>query len=89
MSSVSGKAIDTKILRRIYQYLQPYKKVFWMSVGLTVLLAIVAPIRPYLIQYTIDNFILSFRKYFEEDSRNPQYFHSVRGIGYRFTPRVQ
>lgn len=35
---------------------------------------------------TIDNFILSFRKYFEEDSRNPQYFHSVRGIGYKFTP---
>ena len=34
---------------------------------------------------TIDNFILSFRKYFEEDSRNPQYFHSVRGIGYKFT----
>ena len=59
MSSVSGKAIDTKILRRIYQYLQPYKKVFWMSVGLTVLLALVAPIRPYLIQYTIDNFILA------------------------------
>ncbi len=34
---------------------------------------------------TIDNFILSFRKYFEEDSRNPRYFHSVRGIGYKFT----
>ena len=34
---------------------------------------------------TIDNFILSFRKYFEEDSRNPQYFHSVRGIGYKYT----
>ncbi|HRD57889.1 MAG TPA: response regulator transcription factor [Ferruginibacter sp.] len=34
---------------------------------------------------TIDNFILNFRKYFEEDSRNPQYFHSVRGIGYKFT----
>ena len=34
---------------------------------------------------TIDNFILSFRKYFEADSRNPQYFHSVRGIGYKFT----
>ena len=33
---------------------------------------------------TIDNFILSFRKYFEEDSRNPRYFQSVRGIGYRF-----
>jgi two-component system, OmpR family, alkaline phosphatase synthesis response regulator PhoP len=33
---------------------------------------------------TIDNFILNFRKYFEEDSRNPKFFHSVRGIGYKF-----
>lgn len=34
---------------------------------------------------TIDNFILNFRKYFEEDSRNSQHFHSVRGVGYKFT----
>lgn len=34
---------------------------------------------------TIDNFILSFRKYFESDSRNPVHFHSVRGVGYKFT----
>ena len=34
---------------------------------------------------TIDNFILSFRKYFEEDSRNPKYFHSVRGVGYKYS----
>lgn len=34
---------------------------------------------------TIDNFILAFRKYFEDDPRNPQYFHSVRGVGYKFT----
>lgn len=34
---------------------------------------------------TIDNFILNFRKYFEEDSRNPKYFHSARGVGYKFT----
>ena len=33
---------------------------------------------------TIDNFILSFRKYFEDDPRNPQYFLSVRGVGYKF-----
>ncbi len=33
---------------------------------------------------TIDNFILSFRKYFEEDSRHPRYFHSVRGVGYKY-----
>lgn len=34
---------------------------------------------------TVDNFILSFRKYFEEDSRSPRYFQSVRGVGYKFT----
>jgi two-component system alkaline phosphatase synthesis response regulator PhoP len=34
---------------------------------------------------TIDNYILAFRKYFEADSRNPKHFHSVRGVGYRFT----
>jgi len=34
---------------------------------------------------TIDNFILSFRKYFETDSRNPKYFHSVRGVGYKYS----
>lgn len=33
---------------------------------------------------TIDNFILSFRKYFEDDPKNPNYFRSVRGVGYKF-----
>ena len=34
---------------------------------------------------TIDNFILNFRKFFEKDSRNPKHFHSIRGLGYKFT----
>ena len=34
---------------------------------------------------TIDNFILSFRKYFEQDPREPKHFHSVRGVGYKFS----
>lgn len=33
---------------------------------------------------TIDNFISSFRKYFETDPRKPVFFHSVRGVGYKF-----
>jgi len=33
---------------------------------------------------TIDNFILSFRKYFEENPAEPRYFVSVRGVGYKF-----
>jgi two-component system alkaline phosphatase synthesis response regulator PhoP len=33
---------------------------------------------------TIDNFIVTFRKYFETDASNPKHFLSVRGIGYKF-----
>ncbi|HLP50835.1 MAG TPA: response regulator transcription factor [Chitinophagales bacterium] len=34
---------------------------------------------------TIDNFIMTFRKYFEKDASEPKHFHSVRGVGYKFT----
>ena len=33
---------------------------------------------------TIDNFILSFRKYFEQDPKSPNHFISIRGVGYKF-----
>ena len=33
---------------------------------------------------TIDNFILSFRKYFEENPRQPTRFLSIRGVGYKY-----
>ncbi|MGB1453737.1 MAG: hypothetical protein ACPG7H_09140 [Crocinitomicaceae bacterium] len=33
----------------------------------------------------MDNYILTFRKIFENDPKNPIFFHSVRGVGYRFT----
>ncbi len=35
---------------------------------------------------TIDNFIVRLRRYFEPEPRRPRYIHSVRGVGYRFTP---
>ena len=34
---------------------------------------------------TIDNFILGFRKIFEPDQKKPIFFHSIRGVGYKFT----
>jgi two-component system alkaline phosphatase synthesis response regulator PhoP len=34
---------------------------------------------------TIDNYILSFRKIFEQDPKNPLFFHSIRAVGYKFT----
>lgn len=33
---------------------------------------------------TVDNFIASLRKYFEEDPKNPIHIKSIRGIGYKF-----
>lgn len=35
---------------------------------------------------TIDNFILNYRKYFEENPKSPKHFLSVRGVGYKFIP---
>jgi two-component system alkaline phosphatase synthesis response regulator PhoP len=34
---------------------------------------------------TIDNFILAFRKTFEKDPKTPVHFHSIRGVGYKFS----
>lgn len=35
---------------------------------------------------TVDNFVLRLRKLFEPDLSSPRYFHTVWGVGYRFTP---
>lgn len=35
---------------------------------------------------TIDNYILNFRKYFEENPKEPGHFLSIRGVGYKFVP---
>lgn len=34
---------------------------------------------------TIDNYILNFRKLFEKNPKEPVHFHSIRGVGYKFT----
>ena len=38
---------------------------------------------------TIDNFIVRLRKRFERNAEVPAHFHTVRGVGYRFTPEPQ
>jgi two-component system alkaline phosphatase synthesis response regulator PhoP len=38
---------------------------------------------------TIDNFIVRLRKRFEQNPEAPLHFHTVRGVGYRFTPEPQ
>ncbi len=54
----SGDIIDLHILKRIYRFVYPYQKAFYLLVFLTVLIAFVAPALPLLIQKTIDDYIL-------------------------------
>ncbi|MCX6276414.1 MAG: ABC transporter ATP-binding protein [Bacteroidetes bacterium] len=57
-STVTGKAFDFPILKRIYAFTAPYKKAFYISIFLTLLLTFLTPIRPILVRYTIDNFVV-------------------------------
>jgi len=51
----SGQILDFKILKRLISFVKPYKLRFSVLILLTLALAAIAPIRPYLIQYTLDN----------------------------------
>lgn len=53
----SGEIVDTKVLKQLYRYVQPYKLQFYFLVFLTISLAILAPTRPYFIQVAIDDHI--------------------------------
>lgn len=57
---VAGRAFDLNILKRIFRFTKPYRKGFYLSVGLTLLLAVLGPLRPMLVQYTVDTYISRF-----------------------------
>jgi len=45
-------------LRRVFRYAAPYRKKFWISVALAIFLAVITPVRPWLIQFTVDSYIV-------------------------------
>lgn len=59
MAAITGKALDVKLLGRVLEYVKPYRKQFIWAALLTVLMAGLSPIRPYLIQITVDKYILN------------------------------
>ena len=54
-----GKAFDYTTLRRLYSFVKPYQKIFYFLIFLTVASALLAAVRPFLIQYTVDEHIMS------------------------------
>lgn len=51
------KIFDFSLLRRVLQFASPYKKWFYGSIALSILLAVISPLRPFLIQYTVNHYI--------------------------------
>lgn len=58
MSTVAGKAFDYKLFKRVLAYIKPYKVKFYITAILTILLAILGPIKPKMIGDTIDKYVI-------------------------------
>jgi len=56
--SISGKAFDMSLFMRVMKYVNPYKTLFVFTGFLVLLSAGISPLRPWLIQYTLDNSII-------------------------------
>ena len=59
MESVSGKAFDYKLFKRVMNYIAPYKAMFYMTAFMSIALAVVSVVRPLLIQYAVNENIAS------------------------------
>jgi len=57
LSTPKKAFFDFALLRRVFGYASPYKKKFYLSVVLAILLAIITPVRPMLIQFTVNEYI--------------------------------
>jgi ATP-binding cassette subfamily B multidrug efflux pump len=53
----SGNIIDWKVVKRILEFIRPYRGRFYFLIVLTFLLGVLTPIRPMLIQYTLDKHV--------------------------------
>ncbi|MBC9910445.1 ABC transporter ATP-binding protein [Chitinophaga varians] len=51
------KVFDFSLLRRIFTFAAPYKRALYLSMVMTVIFAVISPLRPYLIQVTVDKYI--------------------------------
>ena len=52
------KIADLKVLRKLNVFLKPYRSTFYLLVCLTFLLGVLAPLQPYLVQVTLDRYIV-------------------------------
>jgi ATP-binding cassette, subfamily B, multidrug efflux pump len=53
-----NRVIDTRLLGRVLSLVKPFKKLFFVCFGLAVVFALLAPVTPYLVQVTVDKYIM-------------------------------
>ena len=56
-NNISGNLFDFKILNRLFIFCKPYIGVFYALIFLTISLSILQPIRPYITQIIIDDYV--------------------------------
>lgn len=56
--NISGRVIDFQVLKRLLKFVGPYRFKFYLLIFLTLTLAILAPLRPYIVQLTLDNDVM-------------------------------
>ena len=52
-------SLDRRILRELFRFVKPYQRIFHLLIVLTLTLGVIGPIRPFLVQYTLDHYIAS------------------------------
>lgn len=53
--ATSKQSFNFSILKQLFVYVKPYRKYFYASIVLALLMAVIAPVRPYLIKLTVDS----------------------------------
>lgn len=51
------KTFDLKLLRRIFSFTTPYRTILYLCAVLAIILAVVSPLRPWLIKLSVDKYI--------------------------------
>src|SRR5579871_3170953 len=54
---VIKKVFDLRLLRRIFSFTAPYRKTLYLAMVLAIILAIISPMRPYLIKVSVDKYV--------------------------------
>ena len=55
LQATAPKKIKLSVLKRVFAFAEPYKGKFYFSIFLSILLALMAPVRPLLIQFSIND----------------------------------